>query len=325
VAALRSIETSYVTSLDTLTSPEPFVAAPSSWVADVYKYDLSMPTAVGLAAGAPVAGAQYPNQVLDYVGNLERFVQGFAVERPMTAATDNDIITVPGPGSIVVVDGQVLPDPARSIWSALCPAATTCTSPTAPGWCPVQGTTSIAQTCAIAPPPGGTPTYVSPTRIRAPLLLDPWGRRIADTGVAQYQARVNARWGRFAVNLVGNGIRDCSLATDPNTCQASQFLNYDLRHVGPALSIGATQQWRLLDIPLAQVESGKGATLGEFLDVEQNGWGKPFVESIARVEFAGRPLNGTYVLELAGDAATNFDAIVAVQMLFSSSYWVMQH
>jgi hypothetical protein len=325
VAARRAIEAGYVTSLDSLTAPEPFVAAPSSWADDVYKYDLSMPSAVGLSAGAASPDAVYPNQILDYVGNLERFVQGFAVQRPMSAATDSDVITLPGPGATLVVDGQVVADPAASKWSALCPAGSGCTSPSAPDWCPVNPGTPISQTCAPAANGSTRPGAAAlPSRIRNMFFLDPWAQIVGAGPVQHFEKRVNVRWGKFAVNLVGSGITDCSQARDPNTCQASQFLRYDLQHLGPSLAQGATREWMLLDIPLAQVESGKAATLGQFVDVERNGWGKPFIEAIARAEFEGRPMNGNYAIELAGDEGTNFDAIQSVQILAGISYWVLQ-
>jgi hypothetical protein len=325
VAARRAIETNYVTELSTLTSPEAFVAAPSAWAEDVYRYDLSMPSAVGLSTGQAADGSQYPNQVLDYVGNLERFVQGFAVQRPMSAAVDDEIVTVPGPGASIVVSGNVVPDPARTAWSALCPAGTACTTASSPGWCSLASDIPVSQTCAIPPnAAGGATTYAAPTRIRATLFLDAWGQSVGRAPIQTFDARVNTRWSRLAVNLVGNGIRDCSTARNPNDCQANQYLHYDLRHEGPSLAIGATRQWRLLDVPLAQIESGKAATLGEFLDVEQNAWGKPFVESIARTEMVGRPMNGTYVIELEGDASVTFDRIEALQILYGSTYWVTQ-
>ena len=325
VAARRAIETNYVTELGSLTSPEAFVAAPAAWADDVYRYDLSMPSAVGLSTGQASDGSQYPNQVLDYVGNLERFVQGFAVQRPMSAANDTEIVTVPGPGANIVVNGKVVPDPARTAWSVLCPAGVSCTTAGSPGWCSAQTGVPLSQTCAITPAsPTGTVQYAAPTKARATLYLDAWGQSIGRAPIVAYDSRVNARWGRFALNLVGNGIRDCSTAASPNDCQANQYLKYDLHHEGPSLAIGATRQWRLLDIPLAQVESGKAPTLGEFLDVEQNAWGKPFVEAVARAELIGRPMNGTYVIELTGDSTVTFDRIEALQLLYGSTYWVMQ-
>ena len=324
VTARRAIEVQYVTDLDRLVNAEPFVAPPSTWARDIYRYDLSLPSAVGLYAGEAVQGAQNPNQVLDYVGNLQRFVQGFAVARPVSAAVDNDVVTIPGPGATVVVDGQVVADPGRTAWSVFCPAESTCTSPGQGGWCPAVTGIPLSQTC-VWTTETSPPTYLALTRARVSFYLDPWGQAVGRTAPRRYEARVNARWGRFALNLVGNGIRDCSLSMSPNDCQANQYLRYDLHHQGPSLAIGATRQWRELEIPSAQVESGKGSTLGEFLDVSQNAWGKPFIEATARSELVGRPFNGSYVLEILGDASTRFDRIESVQILHGSSYWVLQN
>jgi hypothetical protein len=323
VAARRAIETAYVTDLNTLTSPEAFVAAPASWAADAYRYDLSLPSAVGLSTGQAISGAQYPNAVLDYVANLERFVQGFAVERPMSAAVDNQMVSIPGPGARLVVGGQIVPDPARAVWSVLCPAGTACASANAPAWCPLVTTVPVAQTCRLSGSTG-TPQYVAPAKARVTFYFDPWGRSVGRSALTPLDDRANARWGRLAVNLVGNGIKDCSLSQNPSDCQANQYLFYDLQHQGPSLAFGATREWMELDVPVADIQAGKAASLGEYLDVLQNGWGKPFVEAVARTELIGRPLNGAYNLELSGAPGVLFDNIETVQVLLVQNYSALQ-
>jgi hypothetical protein len=325
VAARRAIETSYVVDLGTLNAPEPFVAAPASWAADVYRYDLSMPSAVGLSASQAISGAQYPNSVLDYVGNLERFVQGFAVERPMSAATDNQVLSLPGPGAKLVVSGQIVADPARATWSVLCPAGTTCATPNAPAWCMLGTNVPVAQTCQLSSSTAtGAPQYVAPYQARVQFYLDSWGRTVAHDALTQLLNRANARWGRMMVNLVGNGIKDCSLSSNPADCQANQYLLYDLQHAGPSLALGATRQWMDLDVPLATIQAGKAASVGEFLDVQQNSWGKSFVEADARTDLIGRPLNGSYTLELSGGGGVAFDNVETVQILLIQNYSALQ-
>jgi hypothetical protein len=325
VAARRAIETSYVVDLSTLTAPEPFVAAPSSWAADVYRFDLSLPSAVGLSTGTTIGGAQYPNAVLDYVGNLERFVQGFAVARPMTAAVDNQIVSIAGPGATIVVNGNPIADPARSAWSVLCPAATLCASATSPAWCPVSTTVPVASTCQLSASSGGTPQYVAPLKAHVIFYLDPWGRLLNKNTFPPLNDRANARWGRMMVNLEGSGIVDCTVAANPTECLAtSHYLSYDLSQVGPTMAFGATRDWILLDVPTIQIEQGKAAAVGQILDVQQNAWGQPFVEADARSEWIGRPLNGTYTIELASAPGVSFDSVTSVQILNAQSYSALQ-
>ena len=125
VAARRAIEARYVVDLSKATQPETFVASPATWADDVYAYDLSMPSSVGLAvdstgtagnssggssSGGTASGGSssgiYTNQVSDYVANLRGFVSGYAASRP--AAVDQaelDVVALPGltPGVPVAV------------------------------------------------------------------------------------------------------------------------------------------------------------------------------------------------------------------------------
>ena len=68
--ARRAVEAYFVVDLDELTAPEALVAAPAVWANDIYEYDLSLPSAVGLSAtreDAQVGGGIYSNALVDYV------------------------------------------------------------------------------------------------------------------------------------------------------------------------------------------------------------------------------------------------------------------
>jgi hypothetical protein len=140
----------------------------------VYRYDLSLPSAVGLTFGQPNVGGGYPNQVLDYVANLERFVQGFAVARPLSTSTDSEILTLPGPGAMMTDEEQEAPDPGRAMWSVLCPAPSRC-APSSRGWCALSPSLSVEKTCEAQDSTSARPHYLRPERIRATFTLDPWG------------------------------------------------------------------------------------------------------------------------------------------------------
>jgi hypothetical protein len=179
-----------------------------------------------------------------------------------------------------------------------------------------------SQACESTDP--NAPGLLKPLEARATFFLDPWGQLAGRAQPQSFDSRVNTRIRRLAINLVGNGIKDCSGALVPSDCLANQFLRYDLEHSGPVIGIGATQQWRILNVPIGVVEGGKAATLGEFLDVQQNGWGRPFVEAVAREELLSRPISGTYVLRLQGGDTVNFDRLESLQVLVDSDYWVLQ-
>ncbi len=325
VAARRALEARYLVDLSTMTAAEPFVAAPSLWADSAYKYDLDVPGAVGLSIQQPGGQAIYPNQILDYVGNLEKFVQGFAVTRPASAAhNDAEVINLPGPHGVLGPDGMRLTDSPPVQWMVMCPAGSRC-SPASEGWCAAPSSGSFAQACAIPSTiPGGVDSYVPPLRATFSFTLDPWGQPNGGLGNEAYQHRVNARWGRFCVNLVGAGVRDCAQARDPQSCWSQPFVRYKFQHLGPAIAQNYERHWRELDVPTAIVEGGKAIAASELLDPIQNGWGRPYVEAAARSEFHDRPFGGTYVLELEAGPSVDLDKIERVQVLVSSDYWVLQ-
>jgi hypothetical protein len=262
--------------------------------------------------------------VLDYVGNLERFVQGFAVARPISAAVDSEIVTLPGPGAKLFIDDEIVPNPARSEWSVLCPPSSQCTSAASPGWCALSVGKTVANTCEATTSTPSARVYNRATAARISMFLDAWGRSSGRGQHDDLTARVNTRWNRMALNLVGTGIRDCSRSQRPVECQLNQFVRYRLEHVGPTIARGATGQWKMMDMPIAQVEGGKASALGELLDVQLNGWGQPTVEAVARIELMNRPMGGAYDIEFDLDETVNFDNVEAVQALYGTSYWVLQ-
>jgi hypothetical protein len=139
-----------------------------------------------------------------------------------------------------------------------------------------------------------------------------------------FHNRVNARWDRLAVNLVGAGIRDCSLTDDPLSCWSQPFIRYSLSHRGPVSAISYDGRHVTLSVPTANIEGGKALAANELLDPVLNGWGKPYVEAIARAELLERPLGGSYRLEFELPSGASLDSIERVQLLLTSNYWVLQ-
>ena len=308
VAARRAIEARYVVDLSEMRSDEPFVAAPATWADEIYEYDLAAPASVGLTAIPTSGGGIYPNRLVDYVGNLERFVNGYAVARPTAIAQlDDELFHVPGPDVRVngVLSGEV------AGWEFRCPNGSWVTHP---GFVATTPNASITTIC------GG----VSPTRARVSFTLDPWGRLNGHVPDAPYAQRHNARWLQLAVNFVGTGLRNCAIAADPNGCYANAYLRYNLTHAGPAWVTNFDEQWRALGVPVGNIEGAKALTAEQWLDPTGNGFSKPYVASVARTELAGRPVGGTYQLELEVTPDVRLDRIDRVQVLTRSTYWVKQ-
>jgi hypothetical protein len=322
-AARRAIEARYVVDMSEMTSPEAFVAAPATWADEVYEYDLDAPSSVGLSPIVKTEGGIYPNRVSDYVGNLERFVQGYAISRPTALArTDAELLSIPGPDlrKPAVIQGetkQILAEDSFG-WAFYCPNLDAWR--THPALDPVVGdpAASLALVCGVLDNSG------PPTRARVLFHLDPWGRMQGNIAAEPYSKRHNARWARLALNLVGTGIKDCSVAPDPIDCYSQSFVRYQLGHVGPAWVTNFAQQWRALNVPIGRIESGKALAAEQWLDPVSNSWAKPYVEAVARQELLDRPFGGAYELEIEVTPDVKLERIQRVQILTDASYWVAQ-
>jgi hypothetical protein len=315
VAARRAIEAKFIVDLSTMTADEAFVAAPSTWADEVYGYDFSLPAAVGLSVGTGSASTSgiYPNKIADYIGNLKQFVNGYAVNRPTASASgESDVISLLGPDTSLAVQCPAsMPGPSntlQALWSYYCPGSSQ--------W--VQGSSTVPSAKACG---GGG---MAPSRARLVFSLDAWGR-IDQYGVqAPPSQRFNTRWARLAVNLVGTGIKDCTLAADPLSCYSSSFIPYNLTHTGPSWVVDYENEWRTLGVPIGQINLGKALTAEQWLDPVSNGWDKPYVQAVQRLEFSERPLDGSYQLELELGPEVVLGNIERVQILADTSYWVRQ-
>ena len=313
VAARRAIEARFVVDLSNMNNNEPFVASPATWADQIYEYDLSAPAAVGLTTSTATSNGVYPNAIVDYVGNLQRFVKGYAVQRP-TATTqgDSDVISLPGPLG-TAQQGSLPPgviDDAAYKWTYFCPGDS--------AWHTLAANGNANGVCGSVSPP--TP----PTLARLGFTLDPWARLDGTISLEPYTKRFNERWGRMVVNLVGTGVLDCSKASDPLTCYSQAFIRYDLTHTGPGWLTDFDQNWRSLGVSVGTVEGAKALAAEEWLDPLANGWGKPFVTAIARSELTDRPFGGGYEITLHLGPEVTLSHIERVQLLLESSYWVKQ-
>jgi hypothetical protein len=319
VIARRAIEARYAVDLSTMNGSEPFVASPALWADDVYAYDLNLPAAVGVTNGpSATQPGIYPNGILDYVENLDRFVKGFVVQRPSASAQgDSEVISLPGLSALVIssAGGTPIVDSRAQVWSFYCPDG-------GGSWVKVPANGQIVDATGRSIVCGsGTPA----TEARVGFSLDPWAR--VDSWIADppYARRYNARFGKLAVNLVGTGVLDCSKATDPQGCYAQSFVRYDLTHVGPSWVTDYDGVWHALGLPNGQIEGGKALAAEQWLEPLSNAWGKPYVSAVGRTEFSERPFGGVYDLRLKLGPEIRLDRIERVQLLLESNYWVKQN
>lgn len=315
VTARRAIENHYVVDLSRLTGAEAFVAAPNTWSDDIYKYDLSMSSSLGLDSSSGLAPSINPNALSDYVDDLTRFVSGFAVTRPTAVANDDtDVLTLPGPSGLstggAIAMGAAAGDGAA--WTFLCPAQTG--SDTV--WMPLPADGNPNDAC------GSAATHPSAARIS--FTLDPWGRVNGDVANPPFTKRYNARWGHLSVNIVGTGVIDCTLAADPDGCYVQQYVPYELTQDGFAWVTDWNQAWTVLGTPIAQVEGAKALAAELWLDPLQNNFSQSVVAAVARSELVDRPFGGDYQLQFNVGPEIRLDRIGRIQLLVDSNYWVKQ-
>lgn len=324
VAARRAIEARYALDLSSLAQDESFVKSPSTWADEIYRYDLNLPSSIGLSTGVQAAGGIYSNVVEDYVRNLQGFVDGYPVERPTaTAKGDVEVLILPGLAD-GVVDTATFGTGAtavsyssgrsRGAWMVHCPAGT---PRSANSWTYLSGQDATRLACDAS-------GAKLPDAARLNFSLDPWARVNDSLANEPFDNRYNARWERMAMNLVGTAVKDCAAAADPQSCFNEGFIRYNLRHEGVAWITDFAGQWRALNLPPGVIENGKALAIEAWLDPLKNGWETPYIASTARTELVLRPFGGDYTLELLGGPDVHLERIERIQLMAGMSYWVAQ-
>jgi hypothetical protein len=310
VLARRAVEAHYVANLSQMTANEPLVVAPSTWADEVYAYDESIPAALGLSIGSQLPTQVYPYSLVDYTTNLQSFVNGYTVSRPIAQVTaDPELFALPPPQP--ATSGA----PGGSFsWSYYCPDGTGGGS-----WVGLAASGRIGDTCGTGKP--------APVRARLSFDLDPWGDVLAEAPVTSPTAIFNARWVKLALNFEGASIRDCTVNPTPD-CVSQQYVEFNLEHTGPAWISDYQGSWRSLGVSPGLIEDGKALANETTLDVFS--WSTQpnasYVASVARTELADRPLGGTYTLDINpnSDPQIRLSNISEIQLLYQRTYWVRQ-
>jgi hypothetical protein len=315
-AARRSIEARFVVNLSQLDAEQAFVAAPSQWADEIYQSDLNAPEVVGLTLAPKIEGAIYPNKLVDYVGNLERFVQGYAVTYPTSVSLpDTEVVTLGGPDRLEEPGGAALTSlsPDTSGWRFYCAEQRS--------WISHPGIDEYPTVSRTATACNGKP----PSLAKIGFWFDPWGTLNGSWANPKFTDRHNVRWRRLAVNLVGTGIRDCANATDSMSCYTNPYVRFNLVQAGPSWQTNYAGEWRALEIPTANIEGGKALAAEEWLEPVTNSWNMPYVANVARGELFGRPAAGNYELVFEITKDVRLDRIERVQLLVEQDYWVKQN
>jgi hypothetical protein len=139
------------------------------------------------------------------------------------------------------------------------------------------------------------------------------------TGFAR--GNFNYRIDSVALNFVGTGIRDCSNAALPATCNSAGFVPYTLLHTGPFYTrnfAGNDTQSFLFD---GTIEHARGLGTERYLTNPLSDTDKSLVTPYTRFEFQGRPLDGNFIVRVWDDPSINFEAIQDIQVVLAYRYW----
>jgi hypothetical protein len=266
--------------------------------------------------GLPVSGSKPSpisgSMLSDYIDYLEYFAQGYSILHPTTVTSvDSDLLTISGPQPSNAGTASNGNSSITYAWQFYCSNSGT--------WVPLPSDHQIDHTCGVA--------ASRPVRARVSFSLDPWGRLNDSITRQPFRYRFNDRWVKFAVNLAGSNVIDCS--EDPTLdCVGSTFVEYDFLHFGPAWTTDYYEEWRSLGIPLQRVERGLAIAAERVLT--RFDWLNPpnntLVGTVARQEFADGPFGGTYWLELNPTENPNVRLanIQYLQILISEGYWTRQ-
>jgi hypothetical protein len=133
----------------------------------------------------------------------------------------------------------------------------------------------------------------------------------------------NFRHVNLAVNLVGTGVHDCT-NTPTAACFGTGYIEYTLEHDGTNAGI---LDWngnvRFFDFGIADVQHGKALAAERYLTMPLGSDDQMLISQpgIQHIEFAGRPLDGTYHLRIYDSPALQWNNLQDVQIILNYEYW----
>jgi hypothetical protein len=137
------------------------------------------------------------------------------------------------------------------------------------------------------------------------------------------QGNYNYRHITVAVNLVGTGLRDCTLAGTPS-CYGSGFSEYTLSHDAfNAGILGWDGNVRDFNFGLASINHAKALSAERFITMPFGAAdvGLLAQPGIEKQELRGRPLEGSYRLRIWENPALVWGRLEDVQIIFKYRYW----
>lgn len=131
----------------------------------------------------------------------------------------------------------------------------------------------------------------------------------------------NYRIDSFAINLVGQNVRNCDNSETPSSCYSSGYIPYSLRHSPPYRVrnyFGDTYESRLF---VGNVEQAKSLTAERYVTNPPSSTDTQLLGEYMREEFRGRPLEGNYRIRVYDIDGLDWEQLEDVQILMNYRYW----
>jgi hypothetical protein len=321
--ARRAIETRLAIDMPSMTDGEPYVQAPSFWVNDVFALHQAIDYVP--VDGAVVAIDVRAEAVEDYVSGLSSFVDGYAFNRRFSEGEDVQIVNF----------GDIEPLPTSV------PGIT-------PGERPFVSSIVFQCKNASGPLPGGVPdgfVVVDPLDPPAPCGVFTTPTGTVDLGGVDHASfafaipvdlvhgyfgdrlaggNYNYRIRDVALNLVGRALFDCENAARPMECYGDGNVQYSMRHEGETVLESWDHQQRRFAFEPGVITRARALADERWLTNPLSSTDTGLLAPYTRAEWHGRPLAGTYTIEIKGRDEMEWRHLENVQILLRYHYWTRQ-
>jgi hypothetical protein len=134
----------------------------------------------------------------------------------------------------------------------------------------------------------------------------------------------NYRIERVAVNVVGRALFDCESAPRPTECYGDGNVQYSMRHEGQTILTNYEGEERLFAFEPGVIMRARALADERWLTNPLWSSDAALIEPYQRREWWGRPLTGTYTIEIYDRPGMEWRNLENVQVLLHYHYWTRQ-
>ncbi|UJR85585.1 hypothetical protein [Sandaracinus amylolyticus] len=323
--ARRAIEVRLAVDMDYMTADELQTPPPASWANDVFVAHESV-TEASPGSGAPtVAVPTQGEAIADYLQHLEDFVFGYPFTRRFSEGDDMQILGMTGgtDAAALAAGASAVEMPAHRRLLFVCRNHSTPLAGGVPGWVLPDANGELPPPCGVFDVGDGTSVDFGGVE-RVFFAFELPGEISPSSSVRLAAGSYNYRVDRVAVNLVGRALVDCTRASRPSECWGDGNVQYTLRHEPDVLL--QSYEGDLLSIRMERgvIEHARALADERWLTNPMSSVDATLIAPYERTELRGRPLGGTYVLEIHPRPEIDWRHLEDVQVLLRYHYWTRQ-